>query len=115
MPFRSRKAAADEPRTVIGQVVRAVFLRDFALARQLGEKTNGGKDGWNFDEAALMEVTCELVVRRYFPGDVDVRAITAFVSEMREKILRNGPAPGQLEVEAVIRTALGEDDFSVRG
>ena len=57
-----------------------------AGARLLNPALNKGKPGWNDDEPAVAEATCELAVREYFGGDYDVRAITSFVSVMRFRI-----------------------------
>jgi hypothetical protein len=53
------------------------------LREQLKFTLNGGNaTGWNDDEPAVMEAACELTARRYFGPDHDVRAVTAFVSQI---------------------------------
>lgn len=86
-------------------------MRQPELREQLGLTLNGGKTGWNDDEPAVVEAACELAVRRFFPQDYDVRAITAFVSELRAAT-GNDPPVEQLKTEAVIRSALGEADVA---
>ena len=111
--FRSKQEARRTgPSTVVGMWLRATLLDQRELARQLNTTLNNGKPGWNDDEPAVAEAMCEIAVREYFGGDYDVRAITSFVSRMRSRI-HSVAAPGQLETEAVIRSALGETDVVI--
>jgi len=80
-----------------------------ALREQLRPTLNGGKDGWNDDEPAVIEAACELAVRRYFAEDYDVLAVADFVAELR-LATGNDPPLDQLKTEAVIRWALGKAD-----
>jgi hypothetical protein len=108
--FRSKQEAPRTgPSTVVGMWLRATLLDQRELAKRLNPALNNGKPGWNDDEPAVVESLCEMVVREYFGDDYDVRAITSFVSQMRSRIHSVAP-PGQLETEAVIRSALGETD-----
>jgi hypothetical protein len=93
----------------MGRWLRANLLDQRELRDQLNSTLNGGKEGWNDDEPAVVEVACQLAVRRFFPADYDVRDVTAFVSELR---LATGydASLQQLKIEAVIRSALGETD-----
>ena len=75
---------------------------------------NGGVNGWNNDEPAVVEIICEIEARRYFRSHADVRAITAFVAELRAKIHSVAP-PGRLETEALVRLALGDPDVVISG
>lgn len=85
-------------------------MRQPELREQLRSTLNGGKNtGWNDDEPAVLEAACELALRRFFPQDYDIRAITAFVSELRVAT-GHDPALEQLKTEAIIRSALGETD-----
>jgi hypothetical protein len=115
MRFYSRSTSPSKPRTYIGQWLRATLLSERDLRRQLSQMLNGGRDGWNDDEPAVIEAACELAVRRSFGANYDIREISAFVSEMRARIQQNGTAPGQLEMEAVIRVALGETEVDIGG
>lgn len=64
----------------------------------------------------MVEAACELVVRRFFGSGYDVRAITTAVSWMRSAGQAKGKTPhGQLEMEAVLRSALGEMDVDISG
>lgn len=55
-------------------------------------------------------------VRRFFRPDYDVRGVTAALSFMRTATqARNKTPHGQLEMEAVIRSALGETDVDLSG
>jgi hypothetical protein len=88
---------------------------DVTLRRQLAARL-GGESGWIYDEPAVIEAACELAVRRLWATGYDVRDITATVTFMREVNLEAGKnPPGQLEMEAVIRAALGETDVDTSG
>lgn len=112
-----RRSDVSQPRTVMGQWLRAFVLRDANARQQLGRRLNGGKIGFNRDEAGVVQAACELVVRRLWGTEYNVRDITAAVSFMREANLAKGKEPpyGQLEMEAVIRSALGETDVDISG
>jgi hypothetical protein len=109
MRFRPKSEMKPVPRTLAGQWMRSGVLEDADTRRRLGRRLNGGKDGWNDDEPAVIEAACELAVRRMFGSAYDVRAITAFVSELRGRVAGSRTPIDQLEAEAVIRAALGED------
>jgi hypothetical protein len=118
MPIRRRppRPAAAHPRTVAGLWLRALLMHDDELRDRLVRKLGGGKPGWNRDEAAVVQAVCDLAVRRYFGPGYDVRAVTEMVSFMRQAELANQHTPyGQLEMEAVIRHALGEPEVDVKG
>jgi hypothetical protein len=104
------------PRTVIGMWIRAFLLRDEDLSEQLNGQLNGGKKGWNRDEAGVMQAVCVLAANVYFAPGYDVRAITEVASRIRAADQYGGrTAHGQLEIEAVIRHALGDKDVDVSG
>lgn len=91
-------------------------MQDAELRDRLGRRLNDGKKGSQRDEAGVMQAACDLAVRRYFGPGYDVRAVTQLVSSMREANLAQGKTPhGQVEMEAVIRHALGETDVDVKG
>jgi hypothetical protein len=114
MRFGPRPTA--RPRTVVGLWLRAMLMRDVEVRRQLTRELNGGKKGWNYDEPAVVQAICELMVRRFFGTNYDVREITAAVSFMRAADQAQNKTPhGQLEMEAVIRSALGETDVDISG
>jgi hypothetical protein len=106
-----------QPRTVMGLWLRALLLRDREARKQLSGQLNGGKLGFNCDEAAVVRAACELSVRRLWGSDYDVHDISAAVSFLRQADLDKGHAPpsGQLEMEAVIRAALGETEVDLSG
>jgi hypothetical protein len=110
MRFGSREVSSGKPRTYVGRFLRAALLDQREERSRLERRLNGGKSGWNDDEPAVFRAASELMVRRYFLRDVDVREITKFVSDIRAKIHSATP-PDQLEAEAVIRAALGEKDI----
>jgi hypothetical protein len=96
----------------MGQWLRAALLNQVELRNQLNTSLNNGKPGWNEDEPAVMAAAAELAAREYFGDEYDVRAITEFVSRLRARI-HSVQAPPQLEMEALIRSALGETDVVV--
>lgn len=98
----------------MGQWLRAVLLGQTELRDRLRPRLNGGDKGWNDDEPAVAEAACELAVGRFFGSSYDVRAVTAFVAELREAT-GNDPAYDQLKTEAVIRLALGGQDLDTAG
>jgi hypothetical protein len=91
-------------------------LRQDELREQLVGRLNGGQRGWNRDEAGVMLAACVLAVNFYFGPGYDVRSITELVSHIRETVMAGGGTMrGQLEMEAVIREALGESDIDMSG
>jgi hypothetical protein len=115
MPFRSRIVSRGMPRTNVGQWLRAALLRQTGLRDRLKTKLNGGKvKGWNDDEPAVIQATCELAVGRFFGRSYDVRAVTTFAAELREATAHD-PRYDPLKTEAVIRSALGEQDVDTEG
>jgi hypothetical protein len=108
--FTRRSDSTSSPTTYVGRWLRATLLRQPELRERLRLTLNAGKKtGWNDDEPAVVEAACELVLRRLFAAPDDVRAITAFVSELRIAT-DDDPPLGKLKTEAVIRSALGEAD-----
>lgn len=106
-----------KPRTVVGLWLRAMLMNEVEVRRELARNLNNGQRGWNDDEAGLAEAACELAVRRYYGKDHDGRQISDDVSFMREADLTRGKTPpgSQAEMEAVIRSALGEPDIDISG
>ena len=98
--------------TVIGRFLQAVIAGDTAARRRLQGELNGGLPGWNHDEAGLVQVACELAAPRLWAGgDHNAGDIADTVSFVREANQARGKTPpGQAEMEAVIRSALGDTD-----
>lgn len=114
--FGARVRPEGKIQTVVGLWLQAMLVGDAEARRSLTRRLNGGKQGWNYDEPAVVEAACELAVRRFFGSGYDVREITAAVSWMRSADQAKGKTPhGQLEMEAVIRSALGEADVDIGG
>lgn len=109
------EVVAKTPRTIVGLALRAALLKDFDGARRLNSKLNGGKPGWNQDEPAVVEAACELAARRFFRPDYDVREVTAYVSDMLARVPESKMRAGHLEIEAVVRAALGDTDVVLDG
>lgn len=98
---------------MIGQWLRASVVEDLEARRKLSRKLNGGADGWNDDEPAVIEAACELAVRQFFGSRYEVRVITDFVTEICGRVQESQTPIKQLETEAVIRSALGERDVDI--
>lgn len=113
--FRRRRAASGFPETVAGRFLLATVIGDRDERERLVEQLNRGQEGWNDDEAAVVELACVMAVRRCIPADMDVRQISALVSSLRSGVGGGVTPPGQLETEAVIRSALGEAGVSLDG
>jgi hypothetical protein len=94
------------PRTWIGRWLLAVILRQpdgDVLQRQI----NDGRPGWNHDEPAVVEAASELAARLLFDCSFDVRDVTKLASSLHDSQKAQAP-PGVLEIEAIVRYALGE-------
>jgi hypothetical protein len=102
------------PQTYVGLWLRASLLGERDEYRRRAGTLNGGRKGWNDDEPAVVSAACELAVRQFFGTSYEARAISDFVSDMRRKIGCSKTPPGQLDMEALIRTALGEKITDVR-
>ncbi len=110
----AKKPAA--PRTVAGLYLQAALLGQSERVSYLTGQLNGGQDGWNDDEAAFVQAACEIAAPRFFGADYDVRAVGALVAEIRSVLSGSrGDYPGHLEMEAVIRSALGEVHVDLGG
>ncbi len=115
-PGRRSGGTGPQPRTVVGRWLRALLLHDDQERDRLLRQLNRGKAGWSKDEAGVMQAACDLAVLQYFGSDYDVRQISEAVSLMRDAELAGGKTPHrQLEMEAVIRHALGETDAGIQG
>lgn len=68
------------------------------------------RTGWQGSAPVLGAAFALMVHRRFEPGQ-DVREITAFVAEARSRYEDGGKLPA-LEMEAMIRAALGEADLA---
>lgn len=112
MRIHSRAQVPVRPRTWAGQWLLAAILVQEAERQRLSRRLNKGKVGWNYDEPAVVEIACQLAVRRFFSESADVREITEFVRDLRSR-LHDAPPPGQLETEALIRAALGDPDVMI--
>src|SRR5215813_2014802 len=111
-----REGALAGPASVIGFWLRALIVRDTEALPGLMARLNGGKPGWNRDEAGVVQAACDLAVARYFGASYDASAVSELVSFLRQAEPAGGTARhGQREMEAVIRHALAETDVDISG
>lgn len=107
MPYRSWSQRRAKPRTYVGQWLRAAFLRQRELRKELQSTLNGGKPGWNDDEPAVVELAFETVLRRLFGDAYDASDITNLVDILRSAT-EGDPPVDQVKAAALIRETLGE-------
>ena len=93
----------------MGSWLRAMLTRDAEARKRLSPQLNGGKLGFNRDEAGVVQAACELAVRQLWGAEYAISEIADAVTFMREA---NPPEarvryPQQI-MEAVILAALGE-------
>jgi hypothetical protein len=94
------------PRTYVGRWLRAGMLGQQELRDELVTTLNGGIDGWNDDEPAVLEAVCELMVRRYFGALPDDDEISDVARRLEEGTAQANRPVGQWQAEAVIRSGL---------
>src|SRR5215468_6023933 len=98
----------------MGQYLRAMIMGDKELRERL--LLGFSRDGWDRDQASVMQAACDLAAGRYFGSDYDVRDISKLVSLIRQTTQEAGKVlHGQLEMEAVIRHALAEVEVDIKG
>jgi len=66
MPYRSWLQHRAKPRTHIGRSLRALFLNQQELRKELQGTLNGDRPGWNNDEPAVVELVSQVILRRLF-------------------------------------------------
>lgn len=112
MPYHSWSEHRAKPRTYVGQWLRAAFLRQRDLRKELQATLNGGEPGWNDDEPAVVKFACQIVVRRLFGHECNYRDITAFVDDLKAAT-EGDPPIDQREAEMLIREALGTAEVNI--
>ena len=100
------------PVTVAGLWIAAILSGDNYRRRQLTGMLNAGKTGWNSAEVAVVQAACEIVLRRYFKPDYDVRDVTEFARYLRQASGQD-LGTGLMQAEALLRHALGETEISI--
>lgn len=98
---------AGAPCTVAGHWLLAVLLGQRESEKRLLRMLNGGENGWNKSEAAVVEIAAEFAARRYFRSNINPHEIAIFASELRERAHSTAP-PDQSETEAAIYAFLGQ-------
>lgn len=98
------------PSTMAGRWIRAIMLRQPELREHYRTLMYARQGGMSRDDIEVVRAASKLAVRRVFSPDDDVRKITRFVLDLRERF--GPPTPGALEIEALIRADLGETNVA---
>jgi len=100
---RDRRAIPLEPRTNVGQWLKATLLKRPEIARKLTRSLNNGIQGWNEDEPAVVAAAAEIAVHRFvFPDEASqVRFVDDIVSG------GSASAVDAAELLAVLQEVLG--------
>src|SRR5579862_7964047 len=101
MPYRSWSQSRARPRTYIGQLLRAMFLRQKELEAELQKKLNNGKPGWNDDEPAIVELVFQRLLRLFLGEDYDTHDIAEFL-DFVELAAAGDPPIDRLKAESLI-------------
>lgn len=101
------------PATLVGTWLAAALLGDRGERDRLAPRINGPRPGLA-DDMAVVEAASEIALCRYYGADYDVRHVTPLAGLVRDSW--EGRLPLSLmQIEAVIRAALGEHDVDLRG
>jgi hypothetical protein len=108
-------AIRQEPRTVVGQWLRAASLGMAEERDRLSRLVNGGTAGWNDDEPGVIQAASELAARSYFGPKANADEVVATAAQLVEAERRAaglrgraGSLPDKSYVEAVIRYDTGD-------
>lgn len=111
--LRSGRKPPPGPITVVGQHMLAALTRDIERERYLLDHLAGASGG---PESAFWLAIAELAARRHFGPDYDVRSVTALAAEARKyAVIGNHELFSLPDIEAVYRSALGEDSIDLSG
>jgi hypothetical protein len=94
------------PRTYIGRVIEASLLRQSEESKRLIRKLNGGVEGWNSDEPAVMEAAAEIAARSHFKDEGAVGSHDEFIDDLLRRTV--SAKFDRLEILAVLREVLGD-------
>jgi hypothetical protein len=99
---------------VVGQWLAASLLGRRAERDRLTAQLKGVS--WYAGDLAVAEIVAELAMHRYVGPGYDVRDVTKLAVLLRKIVGDDlGPGVGVMEIEAVLRSALGEADVDVTG
>jgi hypothetical protein len=101
------------PVTLVGTWLAAVLRRDRDERDRLGPRINGPRPGLA-DDMAVVQAASEIALRRYFGTAYDVRDVTLLAEFVRDSWESRLPL-SLMQIEAVIRAALGEQNIDLRG
>jgi hypothetical protein len=94
-------------RPELSDLIRAVARRDWGTTDRLLAELD--RTGWA-GGSQMMSAAFAVAVTRRFKPDTEVRAITAYVSDVRGRY-RDGKSLPAMDLEAMIRAVLGEADL----
>jgi predicted component of type VI protein secretion system len=107
------RGSGRSPATLVGTWLAASLRDDRDERDRLAPRMNGPRPDLA-DDMAVVEAASEIALRRYFGEDYDVRHVTAFAELVRDSWAGRLPL-SLLQIEAVIRRALGEHAVDLRG
>jgi hypothetical protein len=108
-----RATVPAEPGTIAGKWLLAGLLDHRDERDRLAPELKGPRPGL-LDDFSVVETACEIAVRRYFTADYDIRDVTK-LAELVRTAWDSDLQLNLMEVEAVIRAALGEHDVDLSG
>jgi len=100
------------PATLVGTWLAALLCDDRDERDRLAPRINGPRPGLA-DDMAVVEAASEIALRRYYGVDYDVRDVTPLAELVRDSETGSRPL-SLMQIEAVIRAALGERDVDLR-
>jgi len=105
---------AGERESVVGKWLAPTLIGRREERDRLAAQLKGVS--WYADDLEVAEIVCGLAMRRYFGSDYNVGDVTALASLLREIVGDDlGSGVGVMEIEAMLRSALGETDVDLTG
>jgi hypothetical protein len=113
MPYQSWSQRRARPRTYVGQLLRAMILRDRELQEEMRRNLNGGNPGWNSDEPAVVELACQRILRLLFAREDAAHSIAEFI-DLLELAAAGNPPIDRPQAEMLIREMIGEPNAEAK-
>lgn len=99
--------------TVVGRFLQALIGGDVAERQRFQAQLNGGRPGWSYDEAAVVQATCELACQQHWGIEYHGGDISNAASVIHDATQRTASPHSQEDVEAVIWSALSESGTGI--